>query len=104
MQDVCLDVCNSYSNLQWYFNCFVLSETTSQLQRRNVSFKIPNTEDGKKHVWAQSQLLDGMLLWVVGCHMTAFLIYFPLSNHKFWYVIYSGTVMAPGEPHAAVIV
>lgn len=43
----------------------VFSETPSQLQRRNVSFIIPNTEDGKKRVLVQSQLLDGMLSWVV---------------------------------------
>lgn len=60
------DVCNIYYNLRTYTTVLFFSETTSQLQRRNVSFKIPNTEDGKKHVWAQSQLLDGTLLWVVG--------------------------------------
>lgn len=38
------------------------SETPLQLQRRKVSFIIPKTEDGKKRVLEQSQLLDGMLL------------------------------------------
>ncbi|XP_038572158.1 DNA-directed RNA polymerase, mitochondrial isoform X1 [Micropterus salmoides] len=35
-----------------------ISETPLQLQRRNVSFVIPKTEDGKKRVLEQSQLLD----------------------------------------------
>uniref|UniRef100_UPI0037E77CFC DNA-directed RNA polymerase, mitochondrial n=1 Tax=Semicossyphus pulcher TaxID=241346 RepID=UPI0037E77CFC len=35
-----------------------ISETPFQLQRRNVSFVIPKTEDGKKRVLEQSQLLD----------------------------------------------
>ncbi|XP_070764793.1 DNA-directed RNA polymerase, mitochondrial [Enoplosus armatus] len=35
-----------------------ISETPSQLQRRNISFVIPKTEDGKKRVLEQSQLLD----------------------------------------------
>ncbi|KAM9358308.1 DNA-directed RNA polymerase, mitochondrial [Symphorus nematophorus] len=35
-----------------------ISETPLQLQRRNVSFVIPKTEDGKRRVLEQSQLLD----------------------------------------------
>lgn len=40
----------------------LFSETASRLQKRNVSFIIPNTEYGKKRVMVQSQLLDGKLL------------------------------------------
>nr|XP_046247511.1 DNA-directed RNA polymerase, mitochondrial isoform X2 [Scatophagus argus] len=35
-----------------------ISDTSLQLQRRNISFVIPKTEDGKKRVLEQSQLLD----------------------------------------------
>uniref|UniRef100_A0A8C4F6Q0 DNA-directed RNA polymerase n=1 Tax=Dicentrarchus labrax TaxID=13489 RepID=A0A8C4F6Q0_DICLA len=38
--------------------CFCFSETPLWLQRRNVTFVIPKTEDGKKRVLEQSQLLD----------------------------------------------
>lgn len=45
---------------------FLFSETASRLQKRSVSFIIPNAEDGKKRVMVQSQLLDGTLLLVKG--------------------------------------
>lgn len=47
--------------------CFFSSETPSLCQRRNISLIIPNTEDGKKRVLIQSELLDGM-----DCHVVIF--------------------------------
>lgn len=56
------DVIQQFSNLLWFTAVFVFTETPVQLQRRNVSFVIPKSEDTKKRVLEQSQLLDGMLL------------------------------------------
>uniref|UniRef100_A0A4W6BYF6 DNA-directed RNA polymerase n=1 Tax=Lates calcarifer TaxID=8187 RepID=A0A4W6BYF6_LATCA len=52
------DVIQQFSNLLWFTAVFVFTETPVQLQRRNVSFVIPKSEDTKKRVLEQSQLLD----------------------------------------------
>lgn len=54
--------------------CF-FSETPSQVQRRNVSSIISNTDDGKKRVQIQCQLLDGRVSFLVDCMFQTKTIY-----------------------------